>query len=103
MPPTYDYFCSDCEISWIDLVSYEDRDELRMCPDCKTIKGERYYGNVNVSTEKLSATIPAGVKRKGFEDLKKVAKLQVQKADLDYRSEEYKQLGKEIQDRKKLK
>lgn len=50
----------------------------------------------------MTAAYPDGTKRKGFEDLKKASKLEVDRANHPKGSDEHKAMSKEIADRKKI-
>lgn len=100
---SYDYMCKACGLLQVQYSSYNERDHPKPCKNCKE-PCERVFATVpQVRTEKLSRTFVDGIKRPGFEDLKKIADLQVEQLRHRPDSERYRQINQEIQERKKLK
>lgn len=95
--PSYDYKCKSCEYTFVDIVSYDDRDNIQECPDCGAVNAFRFYGKMPGVTR---ASYVDGTKRKGFDTLKEVNKLEIEKADLP--PEKRTDINKEIKRLKKL-
>lgn len=67
----YNYKCSDCGV-FDSLVEYEDRETPQECPGCGAAECARTWEGVtiNVSTEKLSQSIPDVVAKGRFNKLR---------------------------------
>lgn len=103
MSPNYDYLCEYCSNTDVIFVKYEDREYSQPCPYCGNLTMRRaYLTPVQVRTEKLSRTFVDGQKREGFDDFKKIAKLQQEAADTGDRNRKA-EISKEIYERKKVK
>jgi hypothetical protein len=92
-----DVRCTDCETVWNELATDEELEKNEWtCDNCGGI-GSRTMSAPTV----LQASYPDGTKRKGFEDLKKAAKLETQMYNLppNKRGE----IKKEIHERRKIK
>ena len=98
--PTYDYRCDNCEIVIEEFRKYEDRDTPAECMMCKGPMNKTWVTMPGITR---ASYIDSGKtsRAKDLHDLKEVAKLEVQKANLppDKRGE----INKEIKERSKLK
>lgn len=102
--PNYDFICTICYETFIINLPMDNRDSTPSpCSKCSGGSLVRcYLGAPEVRTVKLSTSFIDGTKRKGFEDLKKIAKLQEDQLKHKPTSEEYTQITKEIKERKKI-
>lgn len=97
--PVYEYKCLDCKEEFDERIDYELRDMLQMCPACGMQAGEREIRSFPGITR---ASFIDGTKRKGIDELKRIAKLEQQKADLAPGSEEREGMNKEIRELRKV-
>jgi putative FmdB family regulatory protein len=68
--PRYNYKCSDCGI-FDSIVSYSSRETPQECPACGLDSPRTWEGvTINVSTEKLSQTMPEAVAKGRFNKLR---------------------------------
>jgi putative FmdB family regulatory protein len=74
--PTYDWNCDECGHCWEFFVHYDKRDENYTCPECGGVNTTRQFPAPMIMT----AALPDGVKRKGWDRMKEAAKLTREKA-----------------------
>lgn len=95
----YDYLCNKCgeKTEWLVNTADPEWDNPKDCMKCG--RGKCFRAPSAPPVQKASYV--DGTKRKGMEDMKKVAELEVQKANLppDKRGE----VNKEIHERRKIK
>lgn len=97
--PTYIYNCSTCDLDTEHILSISQLDSfISPCEVC----GEPTKRVIRAPMI-MKASVPDGTKREGFLELKEAARLEVTKATMDPRSQEYSDIGKEIQNLKTLK
>ena len=102
--PNYEYRCTKCLYETEQFRSLDDRNKVTKCPNCDNITLDRaYITPVQVRTEKLSRTFIDGTTAGGgrpesdkFEDFKKIAELENKKMNVSHKSEEYREINKEI-------
>ena len=99
--PTYDYLCSDCGITEVVIVRYEDRDEKQLCSYCGRDTMARYYGKMPGITRASYIDSNKTARAKELVDLKRAAKLEVDKAGM--RAGDRAEVNKEIRKLKEIK
>ena len=100
--PNYDYQCPNCETVVVEFNDYEDRDWPLPCDNCGYAMARVFITPPQVRTEKLSRTFVDGTKRKGFEDIRKVAELEVEKVNTNPGTARYHEIKAEIAARSSL-
>ena len=101
----FDFLCNECEEKtehYVDT-SVRDWDIGQTCGNCGSRDTFKVMSAPEIRTEDNAVTFLDGTKRKGAQDMKKVAKLEVQRAGLRPNSPERAAINKEISERKKLK
>lgn len=100
MPPIYDYTCSECggEIELLLNSSDRDRSRTHSMEDCpgnltRILTPPNFIGSRSASY--LDGQIPAE-RKKEFDELRKVDKLTIEKADLMANSQERKEIDREL-------
>lgn len=88
--------CKDCGEEWDDLVERSERDSLHPCRECGKIAAERVFTAPAV----MNTALPDGTKRKGFTEMKEVARLEKEMANKPHNQR--KDIKAEIQKLKKL-
>ena len=73
--PNYEWSCEQCGNHWEAVVRYEDRDSPQACSECGSV-GARHFPSPTV----LKASYPDGHRRKGWADMKEIARLKVEAA-----------------------
>lgn len=69
--PMYNYKCPACEIIFVELARYEERDTPWPCPKCETSSPRTWEQFVvSVSTPKTSASIPDIAAKGRFDKLR---------------------------------
>lgn len=97
--PTYVYNCSICDLDTEHILSISQLDTFTApCEVC----GELTKRMIRAPMI-MKASVPDGTKREGFLELKEAARLEVDRANLDPRTQAHKDIGKEIQNLKTLK
>jgi len=72
--------CADCEYSWNDLIERSTRDDMHQCPECQLWAAKRTFSVPNVSTTKLSQSIPEAAARGRFDHFREEQTLKKAKA-----------------------
>lgn len=95
--PNYDFFCQKCQKMTVEFCKFNERDTIEiLCQKCDT-KLERRIAAPMV----MKAAYPDGTKREGWADMLATAKLEEAKANLDWRSDDARQINKELDEREK--
>lgn len=78
----YNYMCEDCGEPREVSVEFEQRDEPQECPVCGKQDCPRTWAGVtmNVSTSKLSQTMPEAAAKGRFDDLRRKQTLRKEKS-----------------------
>lgn len=101
----FDWYCDVCDTRTEHYVDRREPgwDREKPCPACGNPHSYKVMSAPAIRTDDNSASYLDGTKRKGVEDMKKAAKLEVQRAALPFNSPERARITKEIQERKTLK
>lgn len=95
--PNYQWKCKACNDIVELVVPSDERDTYQFkCEECGSTR-KRLFGMPMV----MKASYPDGTKREGFADMKATARLEEAKAKLDWRSDDARQINKELDDREK--
>lgn len=64
------FLCAECDHTWCDTVDRSERDEFQKCPECQYWAAKRTFSVPNVSTAKLSKSIPEAASRGRFDQFR---------------------------------
>ena len=73
--------CAVCKHTYSDLLDRDKRDDVYSCPECGQEEARRTWSVPNVSTEKLSKSIPDSVAKGRFDGLRAKQELRKEKAN----------------------
>jgi hypothetical protein len=100
----FDYWCDACQLRNEHVVTDEEIAEgaKKECFSCGEVVAYRVISAPAIRTEDNAVTFLDGTKRKGLDDMKKIAKLEVQKAGLDKNDPKRGEINAEIRARRAI-
>ena len=95
--PNYDFICPKCRTEIVEFVKYNERDTVKLnCRECDTVLRRKISMPMV-----MKASYPDGKKREGWSDMVSEAKLREKKVAMDWRSDDVKEINKELDEREK--